>query len=38
MDDDGQREAFAYEPQPDLSEQRELRREYRALLANAQST
>ncbi|KAI3628204.1 hypothetical protein CBS14141_002205 [Malassezia furfur] len=31
-------DAFAYEPRPDASEQRELRREYRALLASAQNT
>ena len=29
---------FTYDPHPDVGEQRELRREYRALLATAQST
>lgn len=30
-------DAFVYDPQPNLGEQRELRREYRTLLSNAQS-
>lgn len=35
---DGGGEAFAYEPHPNMLEQRELRKEYRALLASAQTT
>lgn len=30
-------ENFVYDPRPNITEQRELRREYRALLATAQS-
>lgn len=32
------RDTFEYEPRPNMLEQRELRKEYRALLASAQST
>ena len=31
-------DAFEYEPRPNMLEQRELRKEYRALLASAQDT
>ena len=31
-------DAFEYEPRPSMLEQRELRKEYRALLASAQNT
>lgn len=36
--DDASSQGFEYDPQPNVDEQRELRKEYRALLASAQST